>query len=619
MPADIVCRTCGATFPLAEGTQTTVPASGTTGEPVRTPHGTHSVPPAGPQPATGTLAQARPPAYGGWPPYPQFPQYPGYPQYPHGPATPGGAHPSDGVASPNGQPAAAYAPPANQPAPGYPVYPQGYAAPYQQPVPGSYQPYQALPARPPYPAPQPYPANGAYGYPFAPAYGYATGYAPYYYPYAYTYAYARPPRAPGETLALVVSWIVTVVGGISVLCGIIAGLLLALAFALIGGNSLGLQAAVADFVLAPLIGGAFALYFGIRGILRKPSPRFSLPNPILFAGLAIVVWVVAIIVWHAAPTAGPAVATLPLLILSGALPAFAILAFASWRLHMPSSRRHVWMSLLYGATLAPLLAIILEFVALLVVMNIFGANASSAAANPSNINPNNPVAVFVLLLTISVAAPLVEEGLKPLGAVLIMRRLRTPASAFLMGLAAGIGFDIFETIGYIGSGEADWVNVSIERLGAGLLHGVGAGMAALGWYYLINGKGIRLRWLRGFGCIAYAIAQHAIFNGSNLIGLSPGPLGQWLSQPWYIGHLPFDRAAFLFFVYYAAIFGVLVFVTGRLVPGPRPRDIVPVAAATPVAGSGTGNGASATASTPPATPETASPRETQPAIGSGTR
>ena len=489
---------------------------------------------------------------------------------------------------------------------GYPTYAQGFAPPYQ-----AYQGYQGY---------QPY---APYGYPTGYGYGYSYSYPYTYYPaypYPYPYVYARPPRAPGETLALVISWIVTIFGGISVLCGIFAGFILALALVLVSGNSLGLQASVADFALAPLAGGAFALYFGIRGILRKPSPRFTLPNPLLFALLAVVVWVAAIILWHAAPTPGPAVATVPLLILSGALPAFAILAFATWRLRMPSSRRHVWMSLLYGATLAPLLAIILEFIAILVMVNIFGANSSSAATDPSNINPNNPIAVFVLLLTISVAAPVVEEGLKPLGAVLIMRRLRTPASAFLMGLAAGIGFDIFETIGYIGSGEADWVNVSVERLGAGLLHGVGAGMAALGWYYLINGKGVRLRWLRGVGCITYAVAQHAIFNGSNLIGLAPGPLGQWLSQPWYIGRLPFDHMAFLFFVYYAIIFGVLIFVTGKLVPGPRPRDIVPVAAISPAATPPT-NAAQAFA--PPDgradVPAGATSADTQTPIGSGTR
>src|SRR5258708_33095582 len=109
-----------------------------------------------------------------------------------------------------------------------------------------------------------------------------------------------------------------------------------------------------------------------------------------------------------------------------------------------------------------------------------------------------------------------------------MGRLRTAASGFLMGVAAGVGFNIFETAGYIGSGEADWIGVAIERVGAGLLHGGGAGMATLGWYYLINGKGGPHRWLRGFGGIFYAMPQPAIFNGSNLLGFPPGPGGSWV-------------------------------------------------------------------------------------------
>ncbi|HZC76600.1 MAG TPA: PrsW family glutamic-type intramembrane protease, partial [Ktedonobacterales bacterium] len=136
-------------------------------------------------------------------------------------------------------------------------------------------------------------------------------------------------------------------------------------------------------------------------------------------------------------------------------------------------------------------------------------------------------------------------------------------------------FDIFETVGYIGSGEADWIGVAIERIGAGLLHGVGAGMATLGWYYLINGKGVPHRWLRGFGGIFYAVLQHAIFNGSNLLGLLPGPVGSWLQQPIFIGKLPLDGGALLFFIYYALIFALLVYVTGRLAHSPPAEPASP--------------------------------------------
>jgi len=152
--------------------------------------------------------------------------------------------------------------------------------------------------------------------------------------------------------------------------------------------------------------------------------------------------------------------------------------------------------------------------------------------------------------------------------VLCIRRLRTPAGAFLMGLGAGCGFAIFESVSiYIGQGQADWIVVALERVGSSLLHGVGAGMAALGWYYLINGRGVRLRWWRGFGCLAYALFQHGLFNGLALVTSLPGPVSSWLQHPVYIAQLPLDRGSFVFFIYYAAILTVLIIVTGRLARG----------------------------------------------------
>jgi RsiW-degrading membrane proteinase PrsW (M82 family) len=445
-------------------------------------------------------------------------------------------------------------PPSQQPtpaapaaSPGYPAYPQGSGYPY-----GSYWPNNAY---------------GGYAYPYGYGYGYPYG---YYYP-----VYVRRRRAPGETYALVVSWIVTVFGGLSILCGLLMALLVALATSAGPLDNLTEQTVFTGITLGPLVGGGFAIYYGIRGILRHPSPRFSLPNPLIFVVLTALTLAGGVALWHANAAPGPALAVLPLAIASGLLPALAIFSLTTWRLRMPTTRRHVWMSFFYGLTLAPLLAIIFELVAAIFftqLLTSFGVPVpvGSGVTNPSTANPNDPVGIVLLLLSLSVAAPLVEEGVKPLGAVLLMRRLRTPASAFLMGLAAGIGFDMFETIGYIGQGEADWVGIAIERIGAGLLHGVGAGMAALGWYYLINGKGVRLRWLRGVGGIVYAVLQHAIFNGSNLLNLVPGPIGQWMQQPLYVGRLPLDGGVLLFFGYYVVILGVLIYVTGRLA---QPREI----------------------------------------------
>ncbi|HEV2238746.1 MAG TPA: PrsW family glutamic-type intramembrane protease, partial [Ktedonobacterales bacterium] len=188
-----------------------------------------------------------------------------------------------------------------------------------------------------------------------------------------------------------------------------------------------------------------------------------------------------------------------------------------------------------------------------------------------NFDPSNPTQVLMFILVASVAAPVVEEGFKPLGAVLLLPRVRGPAEAFLLGLAAGEGFAVIETLTYFGLGQADWINVAIDRIGAGLLHGVGAGMGALGWYYLIRGKGVPLRWLRGFGALAYAVVQHGIFNGSVLIG-NVAPIGRWLSSPApliSLGALPIERSFVVELVLYALVLSVLTYMTGRLRHAPQ--------------------------------------------------
>ena len=89
-------------------------------------------------------------------------------------------------------------------------------------------------------------------------------------------------------------------------------------------------------------------------------------------------------------------------------------------------------------------------------------------------------------------APVVEEAVKPLAVVALIGRIRGAAEAFVLGLACGVGFDMVETSGYIGTGYHDWLNVALVRSGSSLLHGFGAAMVALGWYYLTHAKRHRL-------------------------------------------------------------------------------------------------------------------------------
>ncbi len=326
------------------------------------------------------------------------------------------------------------------------------------------------------------------------------------------------------------------------------------------GSPLG--SAVALFVLlitAMLGGGGVGLYFAIRAIANKSSAAARFPPFYIFAALTVAVFAAGFAIkLTALPPSGITVSLL--IVLSGVMPALTILAFTVNRLGNPTTWRRLWMSLLSGMFLATLIALILELTAS-VVLAIWFANGPGAFN--SNILNNSSSVLFTLLI-ISVVAPLVEEGFKPIGPVILIGRIRTPAEAFALGLASGIGFNIFETIGYISSGQADWIQVAFERVGAGLLHGVGAGMATLGWYYIFRGKGVRLRALKGIGAILYAIMQHALFNGSNLLGLVPGPIGNALNYPIYFLGMYETTQIFLFFGIYILIAFMLLKMTGAL-------------------------------------------------------
>ncbi|MBA3824601.1 MAG: PrsW family intramembrane metalloprotease [Ktedonobacterales bacterium] len=433
-----------------------------------------------------------------------------------------------------------------------PGYPPASAYPQAAPNPG----YGAPPAvAPGYPA---YPNYGYQGYPGAPGY-----YLPF----------PNVVRAPRDNYRLVVGIICTVSLGLTLLGGALFAVILGVESS---NTSLSIVAVLGYIALTAMAGGGVGLYFTIRALMGRPSATVRLPNFIIPLLLTVAVLAVGIVQYDAGiPQATPWLES-PLLVLTGILPAVTIFTFAAQRLGFPTTWRRVWLSFLSGTFLAALIAIILEVIAGFALSFLLRADTGSL-----NVDASNASQVIGLLITVSVIAPLAEEGFKPIGPFIILWRLSGPAEAFLVGMAAGTGFAIFETIGYIGSGVGDWVVIAVLRIGAGLLHSVGAGMATLGWYYLLRGKGVAQRYAKGLGCLAYAVVQHGIFNGSTLLQLVPGPLQDLLSAPvWFFG-LPMDGSFVLALVLYAGIATVLVMVTNALRKGASTPTPVPVADVAP--------------------------------------
>jgi RsiW-degrading membrane proteinase PrsW (M82 family) len=432
----------------------------------------------------------------------------------------------------------------------------------------AYNPYQAYPYQQGRP--------GVPGYPYGPPapYGYYPGYP--YYPY-----YAWPPQKPGRSAYELTVGIISFIGSIlAILTGGFCALMLLILVAFSGK----LQtispaqnfAAIVQFVAftaAGVLGGSFGLYHSIRSLfLKKSSAEFKLPWFWIFLLLYLVI--IGTGAWMR--TKGWAVSNLPLTLLliaiAGILPLATIAALGVRRIHYPrkaawpTTWRHFVFSLVSGATLAILLAGVLELVLSFIVVRQFGLTNVSLD-NPDQPIPTNPKAIIFLFLLVSVIAPLVEETVKPLAVVLLIGRIRSAAEAFVLGMAAGLGFALVETVGYIGMGYKNWIDVAIERSTAGLLHGFGAGIVALGWYFITHRNSTKKvnRVLLAIGCWIYAPVQHAIWNGSFGLQLLPAPIGPYLDKGKItLGPITFD--AFLL-VYVALSLLILIFflyVTRRL-------------------------------------------------------
>jgi RsiW-degrading membrane proteinase PrsW (M82 family) len=418
-----------------------------------------------------------------------------------------------------------------------PVHPN--EAPLFRPAYSPYPPQVYQPQRQTYP---PYPPHPAYP-------GYAPGYAPYAAYPGHTYpSYAWMPPRPKQDGYLMAMAIVSVVGSSLVLLGGLVLIFFALPLAIApttpvsGSQQFSLVSILAILICVCVLGGIAGLYHSIRSLIKKPSADFSLPRFWIFLILYLAVIGVAFLLQaRGLEVAYPAL-TIALIALAGVFPALALGALGIRRLRSrvakplkaawPTSWRRFTVALVSGTSLSILLAFVLEIVIVLVLAQfVHIQNLQSVARcinTPDAQSCQNPGIYGLLLFVVAVVAPVVEETVKPLAVVLLIGRVRSAAEAFALGMACGIGFDLVETSLYISSGYHDWLNIALLRTGAGLLHGFGAAMVALGWYYLIHGK--KRRFLRAFACWSYAVLQHAIWNGSWGLVLLPAPIGPFFNN-----------------------------------------------------------------------------------------
>jgi len=458
--------------------------------------------------------------------------------------------------------------------------------PYPQPQQG--QPRPLPPPQRPGTAPsQPYPPAG-YGYP-PPAYSGAPAYNGYGYPYGYPPPYGYPyygwqPRPKRDGYQFAVSIVTTIGAALAILGGLFSAFILLLVLLVphpTEPNNIffsGVMTYLA-FTIAGVVGGAFCLYHSIRALNLKPSASVRLP----WFWIPIILYLLVLGIGYALQTNGLSVTywslTIFMISLAAVFPALALAALGVRRLRFPTwptTWRRFTLALVSGATLGIGLALILELGLSLLALRSSGNLFFNCIDDPSGPGCNQALQFNIVFLIVAVIGPVVEETVKPLGVALYSGRMRSAAESFTLGMAAGIGFALVETVGYIGSGYQDWLSVALMRTGASLLHGFGAGMVALGWYYLVHrkqGGGILIAVL----CWLYAVFQHLVWNGTAVLAFLPAPVGSTIDS-WNI-NLGFTALPFLEVMNIIEAILILVFfiyMTGRLrrhkpTPSPNPE------------------------------------------------
>ena len=239
---------------------------------------------------------------------------------------------------------------------------------------------------------------------------------------------------------------------------------------------------------------------------------------------------------------------LPLLTLPAVvLPLGVLLALGAQRLPL-ATRWQSWSVLGLGMTLAPLLLLILETIAAIILfigvviyissqpelaselqgiarqLMVVGPQ-SEAAQNLLSPYLTKPGVMFIALLYIAVLVPAIEELCKPLGVWLLAGKLHSAAQGFTLGALSGAGYALVETISVSGQ-ASEWAGLLFSRIGTGLLH---ITTSALMGAAIVSAWRER-RYLRLIGTYLFVVLLHGLWNAFAML-FTFSTLAGFLDQP----------------------------------------------------------------------------------------
>ncbi len=122
-------------------------------------------------------------------------------------------------------------------------------------------------------------------------------------------------------------------------------------------------------------------------------------------------------------------------------------------------------------------------------------------------------AILVFLAITAIEAPIPEEFAKALGIPMFGRaRIQNERQAFAIGLASGAGFAILENMLYEGLYASQngwgWGGITLLRSIGSVMHPLGTGIIALGWFRMRNEGAGKL-----FKAYLLSVGIHTLWNG----------------------------------------------------------------------------------------------------------
>ena len=265
--------------------------------------------------------------------------------------------------------------------------------------------------------------------------------------------------------------------------------------------------------------GPLAVYHGMNSINKRPSATLKLPTFYIFwmvLGLILGLGTLIINKKIATEFLFP-----PFFVLGAALSVFAVLAWAYRKMGFPVTWRQASLAFVGGSTLSILVAIILEttlpYIAYLLIgpfKFLADGFADFGWGSPGLIERlfASP-AILVFLAITAIEAPIPEEFAKTLGIPMFGRaRIQNERQAFAIGLASGAGFAILENMLYEGLYASQngwgWGGITLLRAIGSILHPLGTGIIALGWFRMRNEGAGKL-----FKAYLLSVGLHTLWNG----------------------------------------------------------------------------------------------------------